>query len=541
MLPARQFQSHPALNARLPVRRFPGTLRANNSVRTIALLSLFLLGAAVLPAAQTKPLRKLDPTELAARLETDARAVPLHRDGLQSVVRYLDSRTDLFPTNSMKDASLLRREEKEAVWNAWQRFLDYQVALHSIELYHADFFRLKGAAEEDAFLISYAAMLAQYRAALEFITRVERRPELEKVLNDAVPELGLPAGTYARLKLKYLNVHIVTEFAASEVLLKTFTAGRKPELRKAIATDTDFVWQSGKGQRQLMTAKNALKVLERGAHAAWLPIQAGVSEWMGDTKVYRIGKSLVSAAQVQELQPRLQPGDVILVRHEWYLSNVGLPGFWPHAALYIGMPEERRKYFDDEATRDWVKQQGEVTGDLERLISSRSAEAYQQNLKPQAHGQPVRIIEAISEGVSLTALTHALDVDSLVVLRPRLPKAEKAQAIVRAFHYVGRPYDFDFDFATDAELVCTELIYKSYEPAAGFTGLKLPTVEMLGRQVTPANEIAKQFAQQHGTPAQQFDFVCFLDGQEKKRTAADASLEDFLQSWKRPKWHVITQ
>jgi hypothetical protein len=522
------------------VRKFSGTLRPNNIVKTTLLLCLLCLGT-TLPGADAKPLPKLAPPELAARLETDARTVLQHRDGLQSVIRYLNSRSDLFPTNAVKDSALLRREEKETVWSTWQRFLDYQVALHSIELYHADFFRLKGDAEEDAFLISYAAMLTQYRAALEFITRVDHRPELEKVLNDAVPELGLPAGTYARLKLKYLNVHIVTEFAASDVLLKTFTAGRKPELRKAIAADADFVWQSGKGQRQLMTAKNALKILERGAHAAWLPVQTGVSEWMGDTKVYRIGKSLVTEAQVQALQPRLLPGDVILVRHEWYLSNVGLPGFWPHAALYIGTPEERQAYFADRATLDWVKQQGEPSGLLEALLIARSPEAYKQSVAPQAHHQPVRIIEAISEGVSLTALTHALDVDSLVVLRPRLPKAEKAQALVRAFHYVGRPYDFNFDFSTDAELVCTELVYKSYEPAAGFTGLKLPTVEMLGRRVTPANEIARQFAQQHGTPAQQFDFVAFLDGQEKKQTAVEAPLETFLQSWKRPKWHVVTQ
>lgn len=33
----------------------------------------------------------------------------------------------------------------------------------------------------------------------------------------------------------------------------------------------------------------------------------------------------------------------------------------------------------------------------------------------------------------------------------------------------------------------------------------------------------------------------FLDGQERKRNAVEASLTDFRSSWKRPKWHVITQ
>jgi hypothetical protein len=143
--------------------------------------------------------------------------------------------------------------------------------------------------------------------------------------------------------------------------------------------------------------------------------------------------------------------------------------------------------------------------------------------------------------VSLTTLEHSADCDSLAVLRPRLPNSEKAQALVRAFHYTGRPYDFNFDFATDAELVCTELVYKSYEPANGFSGLKFPLTEMLGRKLLPANEIARQFDAQAGTPEQQFDLVIFLDGQERKRTAAEGTLTEFRPSWQRPKWHVLSQ
>ena len=153
----------------------------------------------------------------------------------------------------------------------------------------------------------------------------------------------------------------------------------------------------------------------------------------------------------------------------------------------------------------------------------------------------VRIIEAIGEGVSFKSLEHSAACDSLVVLRPRLPKAEKARALLRAFLYVGRPYDFNFDFSTDAELVCTELVYKSYEPATGFTGLKFPTVEMLGRKVTPANELVKQFDAQYGTAEQQFDMILFLDGQERSKNAIESSVAKFCQSWKRPKWHVFVQ
>jgi hypothetical protein len=361
------------------------------------------------------------------------------------------------------------------------------------------------------------------------------------VLNDPVPELGLPAGTYAKLKFKYLNVAIATDFAAREVLMKTFSGERRPELRKAIRADADYIWRTGKGRGQVLTAKNALKVVQDGAQSAWLPVQQGVSEWMGDTKVYRPGRSLISQTQIKRLQPMLLPGDVLLERREWYMSNIGLPGFWSHAALYLGTPEERRAFFADAETQAWVKQQGEPGGDLEALLQARYPAAYKLSVTPQEQGHTVRLIEAISEGVSFTSLEHSADCDSLVVLRPRLPKDEKAQALVRAFHYAGRPYDFNFDFATDSELVCTELVYKAYEPATGFRGLTFPLVEMLGRKVTPANEIARQFDSQLGSSDQQFDFVVFLDGQERQRKAVESSLAAFRKSWQRPKWHVVIQ
>jgi hypothetical protein len=478
---------------------------------------------------------------LDARLQSDARAVRSHRDGLLAVIAFLESQPKLFPTQAPKESRLLRREEKEVAWSTWQRFLDYVVALDSIEQYHADFHRLKGPAREDSFLTGDTAFLAKYRAALAFIRRAENNPELDKVLNDPVPELGLPAGTYGRLKFKYLNVAIATDFVARDVVMKTLSGERQPELRSAIRADADVIWQAGKGRGEVLTAKNALRVLQSGAQSAWLPIQAGVSEWMGDTKVYRGGQCLISPAQIKDLQTKLLPGDILLERREWFLSNIGLPGFWSHAALYIGTPEERRAFFAEAEVRAWVIQQGEAGGDFETLLQQRSPEAARQSRTPQEEGHPVRVLEAMSEGVVFTTLEHSAGCDSLAVLRPRLPKTQRALALLRAFHYAGRPYDFNFDFATDAELVCTELVYKAYEPATDVRGLTLPLVEMLGRKVTPANELARQFDAQHGSPAQQSDLILFLDGQERNRRAVVASLAEFRASWKRPKWHVWVQ
>lgn len=510
------------------------------NVKSILILLGVTTAVLSLQGAEIKPIHKLSATERAARQQSDAAAVLLHRAGQSNVMAFVDTQTEIFPIAKPKEVRLLRREEKEVVWQTWQRFLEYTLVQDSTERYHADWWRLKSDAREDSFLISYAAMLANYRAALEFIRAAEQNPELDKVLNDAVPELGLPTDTYAKLKFENLNVRIATEFAASEVTLKTFTGGRQPALRAAIKADAEYIWKAGQGQAELLTAKNALKVLERGAGAAWLPIQAGVSEWMGDTKVYRVNQSLISDAQIEALQTKLQPGDVLLERREWYLSNVGLPGYWPHAALYIGTAAERQAFFAEAEVQAWVKGQGEASGDFNALLHQRYPVPFTNSARLREDQHSPRVVEAISEGVSFTTLEHSADCDSLAALRPKLSKVEKARAIVRAFHVVGRPYDFNFDFSTDAELVCTELVYKSYEPANGYTGLRLPTVEMLGRQVTPANEFVKQFDAQAASGSEQFELVEFLDGYERTKSARVASLAEFRASWKRPKWHVLT-
>jgi hypothetical protein len=250
---------------------------------------------------------------------------------------------------------------------------------------------------------------------------------------------------------------------------------------------------------------------------------------MGDTKVWRRHSSLITGAQALALRPRMRPGDVILERREWYLSNIGLPGFWPHAALYVGTPEERRAFFGDAEVRSWVNSEGRTAGDLEGLLSGREPKAY-------AASRDGRVIEAVSEGVVFSAFEHTVLADSVAVLRPRLPKAEIARALLRAFHYHGRPYDFDFDFATDDQLVCSELVVKSYT-----SGLDFPTVEILGRKATPPNAMVARFDETYGTPAQRFELVAFLDGHEQQGRALEADVEAFRSSWRRPKWHVFVK
>jgi hypothetical protein len=473
------------------------------------------------------------------RLSAAASEVVRLRQGMQAITTYLASQPDLFPSERRAER-LLPREEKEAVWGAWQRFLDITIALDAIEQAHRPWARAAPSLRTEQTLIGHAAFLAQYRGALDFIARADNNPALDKILNEPVPELGLPAGTYARLRFRFLNVAIATEFVAR----RTVAAGLAPTgpvsiLHEGIEEDAGILWRARSGSGLKLTARNALKILQRTAGTAWLPVQTGVSEWMGDTRVYRPHRDLILPEQVKAIASRLEPGDILLERREWYLSNIGLPGYWPHAALFMGMPDERRRYFDTPEVRAWLATQDGAAADFDELLSAREPRAHALSLAADAAGHAPRVIEAMSEGVSFTTFEHSAACDALVVLRPRVSKVEKARALLRAFHYAGRPYDFDFDFATDSSLVCTELVYKAYEPATDFTGLRFETSRVLGRLVLPANEIARQFDAQHGGPGEQFDFVLFLDGNERTDRAAESSLEEFRRSWRRPKWHIV--
>lgn len=115
---------------------------------------------------------------------------------------------------------------------------------------------------------------------------------------------------------------------------------------------------------------------------------------------------------------------------------------------------------------------------------------------------------------------------------------DKARAIERAFKYQGRPYDFDFDFFSDASLVCTELVYKAYQPGGGMKGVSLDLVNVAGRRTLPANEIVKRFDKEVGKPDAQFDFVLFLDGSEAESKVVSADEAAFRKTWKRLKWDV---
>ena len=158
-----------------------------------------------------------------------------------------------------------------------------------------------------------------------------------------------------------------------------------------------------------------------------------------------------------EIGALLQPGDVIVTRHAIALTNLFLPGFWPHAAFYVGTPEQRLALgvdVDEARAGLW-------TGD-------------------------VCTLEALKDGVRLRPLSETLSVDSFVVLRPAVEGEAIRRAIERAVVHEGKQYNFDFDFFTSDRMVCTEVVYRAYD---GIDELRFPLQERGGRKTFSAEDL----------------------------------------------------
>ncbi len=451
------------------------------------------------------------------------------RSALAVTLMRMAQRNELFPTVRLETPRVLALEARAEVRRVWVSVYDRLLALEGIARAHGD---LAGGAR--GFALHHAASLAHYRYSLDFIERVERDPGLDAVLNEADPELGLPAGSYGALKDEILNVVRAGAFASRRLVDRLAISVDAPGLEAATRSDAERIWEVGGADGPLLTGRHlAQRAGEAGAEAA-LPVQEGVARRMAEVRVHRVGGALISDRQVEELQEQLAPGDVLLTRREWYVSNVGIPGFWSHTALYIGDEDERRVFFDTREVRAWVAAQGEASGDFERLLATTRSAAYR---RAAASGPPpARVLEAIAEGVAFTPLERAAHADSIAVLRPRLDRVTKARAVWRAFHYAGRPYDYHFDFRSDQALVCSELVYKAYRELPGEPGLALPLERTLGRPMMTPNRLARIFSEEG---PQRFELVVFLDGDERAGAARVSDAETFKSTWSRPKWHIL--
>jgi hypothetical protein len=380
-----------------------------------------------------------------------------------------------------------RPEEDEAIGYWFARFLSIRESLWDVieDVYNVldkPVTDIESNSDWRYFLVGYSAVCVLIRIDRLLLFRVAEHSTVQRKLNEAFPEYRIPRKQYTMIFSAFVdhgNVISIRQAmrladknrrqldALAEDPAVGFLARQLPELESSL------------NQSKLSYVRRALDyVSHKWRRRGVVGVQnalAGILEGFGRTasEFYTADDKKVTLEMLEHIEDLLQPGDVIVTRHAKALTNFFLPGYWPHAALYIGTVEQRKALG---ISADWAKEQL-WTGDL-------------------------CVLEARKDGVNFRPLSDTFSVDVFAILRPRLAAGSVRDGIERAVLHEGKMYNFDFDFYTSDRLVCTEVIYRAYD---GLEQIRFPLQERASRKTLSAEDLLD-----YALDSEQFDIVAIF-------------------------------
>lgn len=512
--------------------------------------------APVSPTVDSGPALSLAVSDHSAYVATLKKDLDLFRKSAAQLERYCENvLTDTsYIARAGVESAALSPQQLRGVYRFWSSFSRH---LDTIEAVSDRWHRGWGKALFDAqirdgfegYFLGINAKISRLLAVSRLTHYLSKRKKLRTLFDEAVPEYKIPAEKlthHALGAVKPGNILAMYQFHTSHLEnLAQFYGGKSQGFRPAVDTNR-LLQRYFEGTQDILDGlilriakdptwyKYAFGSFAENALNLIAPMHESLFTWVGDTRIKKKQTRLISPEQVDAMGEVMLPGDIIIERQNWYLSNVFLPGFWPHGAIYIGDVKTLSAFLDNDPQVKAYYAKRNFSGFMDWLKKT-YPEKYNNFIKaPEKNEHPRATLEAISEGVVLNTLRHTCYADYIAVLRPRLPKVDIAKAIEAGFYYNGRPYDFDFDFYTESDLVCTELVIKCYAPFRNKKGLVFPTETAMGKQAVRADEFVRTFAREENTPNAQLDFVYFLRGREKagKAVVGDAKMLKDSVNWR---------
>jgi 1-acyl-sn-glycerol-3-phosphate acyltransferase len=464
-------------------------------------------------------LGRLSPEGLAAALDTDERTLA---ELIENLTRLESGAAQLQAEFASGRRSYYTQADDDAIRQAMLSYLACRTTLLGMVWKYQKQAQVTDARLRwRAFLVSFAAASAISDSSLKLVTRFAPHPPAVRKLNEADAAWGIPPGAYDMVKRNLLQSETrdfmeqsLATYQEAQILFARlnllnpapFTKFHDVICRHAETREDRLALLVG--NRITAPFKEAARMTKGAAYRG----QAFVSTWLGSTRFRkpRDGRLMIRPRELAEFHAKLKPGDILIERQNWFLSRAFMPGYWAHAALYVG-----------------------TTNDLVRLgldHDPRVMAQWKQYAARNRQGHEHLILEAVPEGVRMTTLEHCIGVaDAAAVLRPRVNEEQVREAIARAFSHLGKSYDFDFDFFSSDKLVCTELVYRCYDGSVQF-----PLVDVMGRRTLPPTELVRKFVTERGHAHAQLDCICFLDGDENQGMASFKDESVFATTLERP-------
>jgi len=370
--------------------------------------------------------------------------------------------------------------EDERLRETYTRYLAIRVSLWDViqglkKRYKGFLRNTLDAAGQQAFAIAFAASEIIVRTGEYLIDLARDRDIVWKKLDEAEARYGLERKSFTRLYRQLTSIIKMHSFYRAcdyyddhrEAIMSTIDLDPFYKVRK-ILTDLNLPGES-RGDHLWRYKRFFMFSLRRRRLSAVRNVLFSLFEGTGEdvadmtiplVKAHNAPKR-VTADIVEQLLPDLRPGDVFITRHDDAMSNLFLPGFWPHGALFIGEHSQRAALGLSEFT-DKIK---------------------------STDDQSINVIESKKDGVLLRELSDTLTVDAFVVLRPQLSDGHIKLALERALSHAGKLYDFIFDFSTSDRLVCTEVIYRAFH---GIGDIEFELSDKAGRKCLSAEDFLNQ-------------------------------------------------
>ena len=328
------------------------------------------------------------------------------------------------------------------------------------------------------FLLAYTAACVLVRAARFLVAEFATHKVVQRKLNEAEPRFRIARKQYTAIYRSVTSPRHAWRLReairfADESRVAMLALADDPKLAPVVGhlRDTEDSLRLSVGQYVKARLRFRWHSYRRRRASAAQQVMFGIAEAFGRVIADirspwgRHSKRVTEEvhAQFAEL---LEPGDVLITRRDDVATNLFLPGYWPHAMLYIGPPSTRVRLavtLDRERAARWI--------------------------------DPLHVLEARKDGVLFRPLADSLAVDAVAVIRPRLTPPEVAQALTGAISHEGKLYDFDFDFFRADRLVCTEVVYRALD---GVGPIRFELKRRAGRPTLSAEDLLDMAVEDRG-------------------------------------------
>ena len=254
--------------------------------------------------------------------------------------------------------------EDEQVRELFSRYLTTRAALNSVlddmrPLTIAELKQIQPRHPE-VFLVSFCTAVLLTRSGRFLVDQCRGKKVIWRKLDEAEPRYGIPKKQFTQVYRSLTSVRnnlffndAVRYYQAHKSQLTALQSNPvlKPIVKLLIERD-DFL-KNGKSELVKKRLKFRIHSLIRRHHSGFKNVTFGLFKVSGsliaELRMKWKRKRVTSGVQ-RKLAKLLKPGDVIITRHDDAASNLFLPGFWPHGALYVGTQAQRQGLDPDGAT-----------------------------------------------------------------------------------------------------------------------------------------------------------------------------------------------